>query len=1566
MRKFILLSLFSLPIFCLAQTKKANPSVPSKAIVQNKKEVGEKKPKPIIVAGTKEYSDLKKQGKLYQYEIKSENNKTVVIPYNSNLAAKTTSLTYCDYIPYVGTNAFNTEIDDSPLATVPLQFSFCFYGVTYNSLSISANGNVQFSTNSTAFSATGFPSGTVNMIAPFWADGETMVASGGITYGKIKVVSNPTHMIISWDSLGYFNNNLDKLNSFQLILTNGSDVILPPGKNVGFKYRQMQWTTGDASGGTGGFPTTQPGTPATVGMNAGNNVDYFLIGRFGIPGTSYDGPLGNSDGVSWLDGKSFYFDACPPLGANVAPVSLYEIQECDTMRVCGNDTLIIFNTFIAPEVTQTVNVVVTSPTLGSALTSFITTNNNSAVANIMIDGSIAPAGYHIITMTATDNGSPVGTSSQQFVVYVNQGALSNLMGSVAVTPTAGACPGGVVTASVTITGGTPDSYLWSNGFTTSSTTYTTVVPADSLIYVTLTSGQCQKTIIGDININPVPVANISGNLNFCNGDASSTILTATNTLNPGSQGPHTYLWSAASGTLSSTNTASTSATGGVYTVTVTNQFGCISVTTTTVVMNESPSFTLTSANAISGGSVYCVNQDTARISIDFGGGSPTSCGLANAPCVVSNTIQVGTATTQGSTGAYTPYEGFYESAKHQYLIRASELLAAGVVPGKLNSLAFKVTNLNGYATAFDNFSIKLKCVTYNTAPSPMDNSGLVQVYGPNNINAFVGVNTYNFTQAYEWDGTSNLLVDVCFFNQNWDGNLNVEYTNVGYIASVYKDADGADQCPLSTTDGTSQNRPNIIFSNCASQQSGSQFNVVVTPTAGVVVPVSNDSIKFDLPATSGITCYTVTLINPLGNCSKDTIICVEAVQGTTQATLAASNYSVCPSQTVTLTAQGALATYTIQYTDDIGLQTSTVSPVTFNAPATTGAYVYTLTATGQCGGPLTVFTNTVNVIQGVTIANLSFSQDSVCPGTAVIASANGAILPTYTITYGTSTGTASVVGNSVTVTPTLTSPGYQTYTLTAEGACGGPITNFMDSVKVYIGTTSATITASSDTLCPGSPLTLNYTGVLATYTVTYTDASGVHTSTSVPVTYTPMAISNPTFGYITYTLTGQGPCSGPLTAFTDSVFIKQGVTQGTLVVSPDTLCPGSPVTLTAQGTLATYTIAYVDANGNPQVSVNSPVTFVPALTTTTVFGTYTYSLIAAGPCSGPLTTFPGTLNVAQGVTNASLVATPSVVCIGSPVSLSVTPLSPVSGYTITYNNGVTLNSVNNPVSFNSAVSGLNVFTLTAQGLCSAPTKSYTANVMVNNLMTLTIAPMPNQLKCLNGSVTLSANVVSSPAEPYTYNWSPAVGTNTNSTYTTSTPVTTTFVVTVNGTCANTATASVVVSNFASNISVVIPDSASICATTDLELHSSVSGGKSPYSYSWSILPSMSSISNSANLNTTGPGSEGTYSVMVTATDSCGFMDSDIQLINVLPPCEIVIPNIITPNGDGSNDLFKIKNIEYHSNSSLTIFDRWGKKVFSSANYANEWKGEGLNDGTYFYVLDVPEDKKYNGFVQILR
>ncbi|RFS20718.1 DUF11 domain-containing protein [Chitinophaga silvatica] len=84
---------------------------------------------------------------------------------------------------------------------------------------------------------------------------------------------------------------------------------------------------------------------------------------------------------------------------------------------------------------------------------------------------------------------------------------------------------------------------------------------------------------------------------------------------------------------------------------------------------------------------------------------------------------------------------------------------------------------------------------------------------------------------------------------------------------------------------------------------------------------------------------------------------------------------------------------------------------------------------------------------------------------------------------------------------------------------------------------------------------------------------------------------------------------------------------------------------------------------------------------------------------------------------------------------------------------------------------------------------------------------------------------------------------------------------------------------------------------------------------------------------------------------------------------IEIPNTITPNGDGKNDHFVIPGIKNYPGSTLLIYNRWGNQVYESKNYANEWDGHNLNEGTYFYILklNTPQGfKDYKGWVLLIR
>ncbi|MDI3321454.1 DUF7507 domain-containing protein [Pinibacter soli] len=84
-----------------------------------------------------------------------------------------------------------------------------------------------------------------------------------------------------------------------------------------------------------------------------------------------------------------------------------------------------------------------------------------------------------------------------------------------------------------------------------------------------------------------------------------------------------------------------------------------------------------------------------------------------------------------------------------------------------------------------------------------------------------------------------------------------------------------------------------------------------------------------------------------------------------------------------------------------------------------------------------------------------------------------------------------------------------------------------------------------------------------------------------------------------------------------------------------------------------------------------------------------------------------------------------------------------------------------------------------------------------------------------------------------------------------------------------------------------------------------------------------------------------------------------------------IPNVITPNGDGYNDKFVIQGTEGYDQVQVTIFNRWNNVVYQNSMYQNNWDGNGLNAGTYFYVIRAlnktsQQWEVYKGWVMIMR
>lgn len=82
--------------------------------------------------------------------------------------------------------------------------------------------------------------------------------------------------------------------------------------------------------------------------------------------------------------------------------------------------------------------------------------------------------------------------------------------------------------------------------------------------------------------------------------------------------------------------------------------------------------------------------------------------------------------------------------------------------------------------------------------------------------------------------------------------------------------------------------------------------------------------------------------------------------------------------------------------------------------------------------------------------------------------------------------------------------------------------------------------------------------------------------------------------------------------------------------------------------------------------------------------------------------------------------------------------------------------------------------------------------------------------------------------------------------------------------------------------------------------------------------------------------------------------------------DLAFYNIFTPNGDTQNDYFVIENIHLYPGNELSVYNRWGNEVFKKKNYDNKWNGNNLSDGTYYYLLKLPNGKSFKGWVEIVR
>ena len=127
-------------------------------------------------------------------------------------------------------------------------------------------------------------------------------------------------------------------------------------------------------------------------------------------------------------------------------------------------------------------------------------------------------------------------------------------------------------------------------------------------------------------------------------------------------------------------------------------------------------------------------------------------------------------------------------------------------------------------------------------------------------------------------------------------------------------------------------------------------------------------------------------------------------------------------------------------------------------------------------------------------------------------------------------------------------------------------------------------------------------------------------------------------------------------------------------------------------------------------------------------------------------------------------------------------------------------------------------------------------------------------------------------------------------------------------------------------------------------------------------------------------SNGEYTVSLIAIGELGCADSISQLITintVTTEISTLIPNVISPNADGKNDVWKLEFLDLlFPNAHVEVYNEWGQLLFESDGYDIPWdgtvdSGEAVPDGTYYYIINlndtsVPETDIFKGTILVLK
>ena len=1088
--------------------------------------------------------------------------------------------------------------------------------------------------------------------------------------------------------------------------------------------------------------------------------------------------------------------------------------------------------------------------------------------------TVTAGGSYYVTVT---NASGCSATSAATSVTVNPLPTANILANGPLT----FCQGGSVTlsASPIVAGNT---YLWSNGATTSSINVT----ASATITVTVTSAAgCSTTSLPtSVNVftNPTATITATGSTTFCQG--GSVVLTA----NAGTG--YSYQWSN-----NTNNQTVTVSTAGSYTVTVTDANGC-SVTSAPTVVTVNP---LPTTAAITGTSSVCIGGTTllsttatnpvwssANTAVATVAANGLVTGVSAGTAVVSYTITNANGCTNTASVTVTvnqlPTAAIATVGATTFCQGGTVTLIASNAPAgmtysyqwNLNGTTITGANANTYvANTSGSYSVTITTnsgcaatsaattITVNPLPVLAANTGATSVCENGTVtlanaqagglwstanNTVATINAVTGVVTGINPGTTTLT--YTFTNAN--GCTNSVSTNftVNALPAAVITANGPTAfCQGGSVTLTANAGSSYLWSTGATTQS-----ITVNNTQDVTVTVTNAN---GCSATSAVTSIVVNA-NPVANitslngntfCQGGSVTLVSSPGASYAWSNGAFTQSITVTSTSTLTvtvtnADGCSAT-SAPFT--VTMNAAPVATVTANGPTTfcaggsvvlsapaAASYLWssgetTQTIVASVDGPYTVTVTDGNGCSA-TSANMNITVLAL-PTVQAIAGSNALCVgSTTTLTNTTiggvwssnNTSVATIAANGE-VTGVSAGTATMTYTVTNANGCS-------NAVSFTINVNAATVLtpiAGTATVCEGATTTLANAQVGGTWSssdvaIATVAANGVVTGISAGS------------ATISYTYTNASGC----TSSVSQALVVNALPAAIVSASGSTtFCAGGSVILTAPAGMT-----YAWSTGEPTQSITISTT-----------GNYSVTITNANGCSSTSAPVAVTVNALPSVSIANIGAT--TFCAGGSVTL-ISPLN--STYAYAWNNGANAITGASNNTYVASSTGSYSLTITDANGCTAT--SAAIPVTVNAVPVVTAAANGPTTFCAGGSVTLTASGAA------TYVWS--TGATSPSITVNASDVVTVVGTTVDG-CSSTSNAITVTVN-ALPVATITSSGSTACLGSTVTL--TANGGAT---YSWSNNATTPSINVTA---------ANTYTVTVTSAAGCTSTASETVVFNANP------------------------------------------------------------------------------------